>query len=464
MHARHAIASCLLLLLVHFATSQPEEREIARKKFELGGFVRVTLSKRIEGGNNDDRESTDPSTTTSMRAMYFVNGESTNSKDNNDDNVPMQTVVSCEQCPKLEPIIIDECCAQVEKMFFPYQRAIIAGLSSMMMQQHTLDLPVPPSQLVSRTTQLRSSQRFSKMMVQKRFLIFGLGGGAIPMFLRTKFPNAKVECVEISSVVIQLARKFFGLARVENRNNNVAYGSGSLRIIHDDGRHYISKEIQQGRAGWDAIILDAYAHGLPSMLRTTNFFQLLQKSVSSQGGVIISNLDVSGTNGQMNNKVSRLLQGYSVVFGHENMSELDLGASKVVLVLVDGVDGVSDKEKEKKKKKKKKVTEPGEDITMKIITLVDRCNRVAQAHDFSSLDICQLIQRRYTQCLCFNQSAIAYRDNDDDENINGAINGIIGNPTKHNEQDDDEACHLKRLVERRVISPEEFAMMSSMIK
>ena len=150
-------------------------------------------------------------------------------------------------------------------------------------------------------------------------------------------PNAKVECVEISSVVIQLARKFFGLARVENRNNNVAYGSGSLRIIHDDGRHYISKEIQQGRAGWDAIILDAYAHGLPSMLRTTNFFQLLQKSVSSQGGVIISNLDVSGTNGQMNNKVSRLLQGYSVVFGHENMSELDLGASKVVLVLVDCV-------------------------------------------------------------------------------------------------------------------------------
>ena len=71
-------------------------------------------------------------------------------------------------------------------------------------------------------------------------------------------------------------------------------------------------------------------------LRTTYFFQLLQKSLSSKGGVIISNLDVSGTNGQMNHKVSRLLQGYSAVFGHENMSELDLGASKVVLVVVDG--------------------------------------------------------------------------------------------------------------------------------
>ena len=301
--------------------------------------------------------------------------------------------------------------------------------------------------------------KFSNMMVQKhgdiiikkksRFLILGLGGGAIPMFLRTKFPNAIVECVEISSVVIQLARNFFGLARVENRNNNVAYGSGSLQIIHDDGRRYIRKEIQQGRAGWDAIILDAYAHGLPPMLRTTNFFQLLQKSLSSKGGVIISNLDVSGTNGQMNHKVSRLLQGYSAVFGHENMSELDLGASKVVLVVVDGG---SDKEKEKKKEKK-----GAHDITMKIKTLVDRCDRVAQAHDFSSLDICQLIQRRYTQCLCFNRTAIAYRDEDDDESSNGAEGG----PEKNG---NDEACHLQRLVERRVISPEEFSMMSSIIK
>ena len=60
------------------------------------------------------------------------------------------------------------------------------------------------------------------------------------------------------------------------------------------------------------------------------------------------------------------------VFGHENMSELDLGASKVVLVVVDGG---SDKEKEKKKEKK-----GAHDITMKIKTLVDRCDRVAQAH------------------------------------------------------------------------------------
>ena len=152
----------------------------------------------------------------------------------------------------------------------------------------------------------------------------------MPIFLRAKFPQADIEVVEISEVVIDLARKYFGLAHIEQDSAKTTNG-GSLRVVHADGRAYVHTAVQQQRR-YHVIVLDAYAHGIPKSLSTLSFFHLLQKVLDPQDGIIVANVDGSGTNGQMTRALSRMMKGYTLVFGPTQVSELDLGRSKVVVV------------------------------------------------------------------------------------------------------------------------------------
>ncbi len=62
-----------------------------------------------------------------------------------------------------------------------------------------------------------------------RFLLFGLGGGALPHFLLRHHPGARIDVVEKEALIIRLAQTHFQLP-----------GHPFLRLIHQDGATFLS--------------------------------------------------------------------------------------------------------------------------------------------------------------------------------------------------------------------------------
>ena len=412
------------------ATQPPPETTLElRKDDQLGGFVRITQATRIEG------EEYKHDATSMTRAMYFVK-EGNNNPDNN--NVPTQSVTYCTPCEATQN---QACCVpQVHHLFFPYQRAVIATIAIHEIEhQAAQDEPATPPLLLRHQPQPAHHRKVDTR--RRTFLVIGLGGGVLPIFLRAKFPQADIEVVEISAVVIDLARKYFGLAHIEQDSAKTTNG-GSLRVVHADGRAYVHTAVQQQRR-YHVIVLDAYAHGIPKSLSTLSFFHLLQQVLDPQDGIIVANVDGSGTNGQMTRALSRMMKGYTLVFGPTQVSELDLGRSKVVVVGEESDD---------------------DDVLGEIARKYQSCVRGATSHHFSALEMCTLVQKHYTRQLCLDASVEPFRDDDDEENDDDSsphggtlhaatVEAVTRMGTLK------EACELERLVERGVISRDEYEMM-----
>lgn len=109
----------------------------------------------------------------------------------------------------------------------------------------------------------------------RRFLVVGLGGGTLPMFLRKYYPEAAIDAVDIDPKVVAVARKFFGFREDELMQAHVA-----------DGRRFIEKT----RRPYDAIFLDAFGtDSIPTQLTTQEFLQAVRRAVAP-GGVVIGNV------------------------------------------------------------------------------------------------------------------------------------------------------------------------------
>ncbi len=109
----------------------------------------------------------------------------------------------------------------------------------------------------------------------RRFLVVGLGGGTLPMFLRKHYPNATIDAVDIDPDVVQVAKQFFGFREDELMNAHVG-----------DGRRFIEKS----RQPYDVVFLDAFgSNSIPAHLTTQEFLQAVRRAVTP-GGVVVSNL------------------------------------------------------------------------------------------------------------------------------------------------------------------------------
>ena len=155
------------------------------------------------------------------------------------------------------------------------------------------------------------------------------------------------------------------------------------------------------------------------------------------------NVDGSGTNGQMTLALSRMMKGYTLVFGPTQVSELDLGRSKVVVVGEESDD---------------------DDVLGEIARKYQSCVRGATSHHFSALEMCTLVQKHYTRQLCLDASVEPFRDDDEEEDDDDSsphggtlhaatVEAVTRMGTLK------EACELERLVERGVISRDEYEMM-----
>jgi spermidine synthase len=109
----------------------------------------------------------------------------------------------------------------------------------------------------------------------KRILVVGLGGGAMPMFLRSTCPDATIDAVEIDPAVISAARRWFGFRE-----------DARLRAWADDGRAFVEKSA----ARYDLVFLDAYGGSdIPRHLATLEFLEAVRERLAP-GGVVVGNV------------------------------------------------------------------------------------------------------------------------------------------------------------------------------
>ena len=148
----------------------------------------------------------------------------------------------------------------------------------------------------------------------RRFLVVGLGGGTLPMFLRKYYPNATIDAVDIDPEVVDVAKKFFGFREDELMTAHVA-----------DGRQFIEKT----RQPYDVIFLDAFgADSIPAHLTTQEFLQAVRRAVTP-GGVVVGNLwDRSG-----NPLYDSMVRTYREVFDELLILDVRDRGNKILLAL-----------------------------------------------------------------------------------------------------------------------------------
>jgi spermidine synthase len=108
----------------------------------------------------------------------------------------------------------------------------------------------------------------------RRLLLVGLGGGRLQMVLHHYLERAALYTVEIDPVVVDVARRFFGVAPDARHH-----------IIVKDGRDYVRGLPPE--APYDMILLDAYqVFGIPRHLRTREFYAECRRCLAPHGAII----------------------------------------------------------------------------------------------------------------------------------------------------------------------------------
>ena len=114
-----------------------------------------------------------------------------------------------------------------------------------------------------------------------RVLIVGLGGGTLPRFFHSHFPQMMIEVVELDPDVVALAKEHCGFEE-----------DARLRVSVDDGRDFI----EASRGGYDMIILDSFdADSIPTHLTTLEFLSAVRNALAP-GGLAVANIWGRATN------------------------------------------------------------------------------------------------------------------------------------------------------------------------
>lgn len=117
----------------------------------------------------------------------------------------------------------------------------------------------------------------------KNIYFAGFGGGSIPLVLHHYFPDAILECAEIDSLTVAVAKKFFGIQLDER-----------LRVIIADAREYLER--QKPTAKYDLILIDvAFGNGyIPYSFATQEFYRLCRDRLSPEGVLVVNTLRQHG--------------------------------------------------------------------------------------------------------------------------------------------------------------------------
>ncbi|MCY2950713.1 MAG: fused MFS/spermidine synthase [Planctomycetota bacterium] len=152
----------------------------------------------------------------------------------------------------------------------------------------------------------------------RRMLVVGLGGGAMPMFLRRNCPEAEIDIAELDPGVVEAAKGYFGFKEDER-----------MKVFVGDGRKFIETVEKK----YDIIYLDAFgADSMPRALATKEFMEAV-KGRLSEGGVVASNVWASGS-GKL---YASMVRTYEAVFGELHIIRVPLSESRIHLAFAKGV-------------------------------------------------------------------------------------------------------------------------------
>lgn len=114
-----------------------------------------------------------------------------------------------------------------------------------------------------------------------RMLILGLGGGTLPRFFHSHFPQMTIDVVELDPGVVEVAKEFCGFAE-----------DARLRVHVADGRDFV----ESATCEYDLLILDCFdIDSIPAHLSTLEFLRGVRRALSPNG-IAIANVWGRGSN------------------------------------------------------------------------------------------------------------------------------------------------------------------------
>ena len=140
----------------------------------------------------------------------------------------------------------------------------------------------------------------------------GLGGGVLPRFHLSKYPNAKVDTVELDPKVVSLAKEYF---EVEHENHSIITGDGVAVL-------------QQSSKKYDVIWVDAAIPylGVPKAFKTEEFNQTLRSHLAPKG-IVVANLWERSSE-----KMNRVASTYKVGFLQGIRVNVPLAINEIIAV------------------------------------------------------------------------------------------------------------------------------------
>jgi len=111
----------------------------------------------------------------------------------------------------------------------------------------------------------------------QRALIVGLGGGTLPRFLHSHFPQLTIDVVELDPDVVNVAQEYCGFTE-----------DARMRVFVEDGRDFIEAATATG--AYDIILLDCFdAETIPPHLATLEFLHGVRRALAP-GGMVVANI------------------------------------------------------------------------------------------------------------------------------------------------------------------------------
>ncbi|RKG80178.1 spermidine synthase [Corallococcus terminator] len=148
----------------------------------------------------------------------------------------------------------------------------------------------------------------------ENILAVGLGGGAIPMFLRRVLPDTHIDVVEVDAAVVEAAKEYCGFQE-----------DGLLKAHVADGRAFIEAD----GPPYDVIILDAYgADHIPLHLATREFLGAARARLT-RGGVVVGNVWESAANPLFD----AMVRTYQVSFHGLSLFEVPSSTNRILVGL-----------------------------------------------------------------------------------------------------------------------------------
>ena len=143
-------------------------------------------------------------------------------------------------------------------------------------------------------------------------LVIGLGGGTIPSFLRKRFPDMKIDAVDIDPGVVEVAKSHFGFREDARMRAHVA-----------DGRRFVEQTQQR----YDIVILDGFGtDSVPPHLTTREFLQSVRRLLTPRG-VAVGNL----WGREVNTLYDSMVKTYRSVYDDLRVIDVPASGNKILI-------------------------------------------------------------------------------------------------------------------------------------